>query len=65
MINGKIGITRITSVISERTPSATPPRYAAETPTITAIAVAKPPTAKAITTDWRVPQISCERTSWP
>jgi len=65
MINGKIGITSNTSVTSDSTPSATPPRYAAETPMSTARSVARPPTANAMITDCRVPQISCERTSCP
>ena len=66
MISGKIGITRITSVISERTPSvvaaevARPRRRRARRS-----AVARPPTANAIRIDCRVPQTSCEKTSWP
>ena len=65
MISGKIGITSSTSVTSDSAPSAIPPRYAAETPMSTANAVARPPTPNAMMIDWRVPQISCERTSWP
>jgi hypothetical protein len=65
MINGKIGITSSTSVRNESAPSATPPRYAADTPTSTASTVASPPTAKAIRSDCRVAQITCDRTSWP
>ena len=43
MISGKVGMTRKTLVISERTSSAMPPRYAAETPTSTDSTVAKKP----------------------
>jgi hypothetical protein len=65
IMRGNVGITSSTSVNSERTPSAKPRRYAADTPTMTEMNVDSPPTANAMMSDSRVPYTSWEKMSWP
>ena len=55
MIKGNVGITRNTSVTNDKLSSAKPPRYAADTPTITESIVESAPTTKAMTSVSRVP----------
>ena len=65
IINGSVGITRKTSVKRLRAWSHSPPRYAADTPTITDTAVAARPAASAMSSDSRVPKTSWEKMSCP
>ena len=65
MSSGSAGMTRNTLVTSDSSSSHAPPRKAADTPTITARAVATTPTMSPSSRVSRIPTRSWDSTSWP